>query len=115
MNTLGHAARARRLYHHVLNGGSLSANDVSSMVRTIETLEQQLADMTTSRWILVLVGDGEIEVQFASTEEEAQKMVISDLFENYQEYPDIPTDYGDASQWISDQDLDLVWTIQEMP
>ncbi len=71
--------------------------------------------MSANKWILILVGDGEIEVQYAATEKEAQKMVISDLFENYQDYLNIPTEYEDAAVWVSEQDIDLFWTIQEIP
>lgn len=40
---LGRAAQARRYYHHVLNGGTLTAENVSLMVQTIEDLERELA------------------------------------------------------------------------
>ena len=42
MSDLGRAAQARRYYHHVLNGGTLTADDVARMVRTIERLEASL-------------------------------------------------------------------------
>lgn len=65
--------------------------------------------------VLILVSDGEIETVFTVSEAEAERALISDLFENYQEYPDIPTDYEDAAEWVSEQDIDLIWTIHEIP
>lgn len=40
---VGAAATARRKYHHVMNGGSLTPHDVAAMVETIEKLEAALA------------------------------------------------------------------------
>ena len=39
------AAQARRYYHHVLHGGSLSAKDVARMVESIERKDQQILDL----------------------------------------------------------------------
>ena len=39
---LRHAAQSRRLYHHVLHGGSLTPDDVSRMVQIIEELEAKV-------------------------------------------------------------------------
>lgn len=41
MSDLGKAAQARRFYHHVLNGGKLTPENVSIMVQTIEELEAE--------------------------------------------------------------------------
>ena len=41
MSDLGKAAQARRFYHHVLNGGKLTPENVSHMVQTIEELEAE--------------------------------------------------------------------------
>ena len=43
MSDLGKAAQARRFYHHVLNGGKLTPENVSHMVQTIEELEAENA------------------------------------------------------------------------
>lgn len=43
MPNVGAAATARRKYHHILNGGALTAQDVAGMVETIERLEAALA------------------------------------------------------------------------
>lgn len=43
MSNLGKAAQPRRFYHHVLNGGELTSENVSLMVQTIEELEAENA------------------------------------------------------------------------
>ena len=43
MSNLGKAAQPRRFYHHVLNGGTLTPENVSLMVQTIEELEAENA------------------------------------------------------------------------
>lgn len=43
MSDLGKAAQARRFYHHVLNGGELTPENISLMVQTIEELEAEVA------------------------------------------------------------------------
>lgn len=44
MSNLGRAAQARRYYHHVVNGGKLTPDNVARMVETIEKLERDLED-----------------------------------------------------------------------
>lgn len=50
MSDLGRAATARRLYLHVLSGGSLTSNDVSRTVQAIEELEAEVARLKDSEW-----------------------------------------------------------------
>ena len=71
--------------------------------------------MSNPTHVLILVGEGKIETVFTASEAEAERALISDLFENYQEYSDIPTDYEDAAEWVSEQDIDLIWTIHKIP
>jgi hypothetical protein len=40
-------AEARRLYHHVINGGTLTANDVSFMVVALEEAYEEIETMQT--------------------------------------------------------------------
>ena len=40
-------AEARRLYHHVINGGTLTANDVSFMVVALEEAYEEIENMQT--------------------------------------------------------------------
>jgi hypothetical protein len=40
-------AEARRLYHHVINGGTLTANDVSFMVVALEEAHEEIENMET--------------------------------------------------------------------
>jgi hypothetical protein len=40
-------AEARRLYHHVINGGTLTANDVSFMVVALEEAYEEIENMET--------------------------------------------------------------------
>lgn len=49
MNDLGKAAQARRFYHHVLNGGTLTPENVSLMVQTIEELEAENARLVVEK------------------------------------------------------------------
>ena len=49
MSNLGKAARARRFYHHVLNGGTLTPGNVSIMVQTIEELEAETARLVAEK------------------------------------------------------------------
>lgn len=46
MSGLKHAALARRLYLHVLNGGQVTARDMGRLVETIEGLEERLQAAT---------------------------------------------------------------------
>ena len=43
----GKLAEARRLYHHVINGGTLTANDVSFMVVALEEAYEEIKNMKT--------------------------------------------------------------------
>ena len=49
MSDLGKAAQARRFYHHVLNGGKLTPENVSLMVQTIEELEAENARLVVEK------------------------------------------------------------------
>lgn len=42
---VGRAAQARRLYHHVLNGGKLHPRDAEYLRTTIQYLYDELADL----------------------------------------------------------------------
>ena len=52
MSNLGKAAQPRRFYHHVLNGGTLTPENVSLMVQTIEELEAEVKRMKAAVGIL---------------------------------------------------------------
>lgn len=49
MSNLGRAAQVRRYYHHVVNGGKLTPDNVARMVETIEKLERDLEDARNSQ------------------------------------------------------------------
>lgn len=44
-SNVGRAAQARRLYHHVLNGGKLRQHDVEYLRKTIQRLYDELAEL----------------------------------------------------------------------
>ena len=58
-------AEARRLYHHVINGGTLTANDVSFMVVALEEAYEEIENMQTGLIEALREGD---EVDFGGSQ-----------------------------------------------
>jgi len=66
-------------------------------------------------WALVIVADGEIEIDLFTSEPEAEAALWRDVAEHYQDY-DLPErdDVTSISTFMNENDLDFIWSIQEV-